>query len=410
MLQQKDMMLKQNAAIKDAMRELNAAVDSYLSACESAREPGEIAQLHVALMDNVRATRATVYGPMNMVTSHFEEFMRSSCLRAVMEMGVIEALPTDGGSLSAAELSAKLQVEEALLVRLLRLLVPTIIEEPSPEVYAHTANSMIFLFPPLRAGFMMMFDEFGPPSIKMNEFFQKNGFKTPSSLTNNPFTYAHNAAGNLNMFEILSQDPQRLMRFEAAMQAQTSQNLLSFAIFPFQERFSELRPSEEDVLLVDIGGGKGHAIAAIRELCPDTPGKMILQDRPDVIAGLKNDIAGAEKFGYNFFEPQPVEGAFFYYIRRCLHDWPDNECVLILQNIVTAMKPRVSKLLIAEIVLPPGDRDTEAAWMDITMLAFGGMERSEKQWMSLLDRAGLVLEKIHKQEGTKFSVLEADLK
>ena len=69
-----------------------------------------------------------------------------------------------------------------------------------------------------------------------------------------------------------------------------------------------------------------------------------------------------------------------------------------------------SRLLVAEIVLTPGETDVETAWMDITMMTFGGMERSEKQWAALLDKAGFKLEKVYRAEGTNFSVLDATLK
>jgi hypothetical protein len=74
------------------------------------------------------------------------------------------------------------------------------------------------------------------------------------------------------------------------------------------------------------------------------------------------------------------------------------------------MTPATSRLLIAEIVLPPGGADTEAAWMDIAMTMFGGMERSERQRTNLLDKAGFRIEKVYGAEGTNFSVLEAVLK
>jgi hypothetical protein len=38
----------------------------------------------------------------------------------------------------------------------MRIVVPIFINEPSPEVYAHTPNSMVYLFPPLRGAFKMM--------------------------------------------------------------------------------------------------------------------------------------------------------------------------------------------------------------------------------------------------------------
>jgi len=95
-----------------------------------------------------------------------------------------------------------------------------------------------------------------------------------------------------------------------------------------------------------------------------------------------------------------------------LHDWPEDECVKVLKNIGAAMIPGVSTLLISEIVLPLGQTDIETAWYDVCMLMFSGMERSEKQWMVLLEKSGFALVKIYGTEdaGSNFRVLEAVLK
>lgn len=103
-------------------------------------------------------------------------------------------------------------------------------------------------------------------------------------------------------------------------------------------------------------------------------------------------------------------GALIYYIRRCLHDWPDADCILMLQNVAAAMTPNRSRLLIAEIVVPESGPDPEAAWMDITMMTFAGQERSEKQWRALLEEAGMELRRTLLAEGTNWGVVEAWLK
>ncbi|KAF8851799.1 o-methyltransferas-like protein [Acephala macrosclerotiorum] len=409
----KTMMEQQHAAIKSNLAQLTAAVDSYSTTFEkniSLNDPaalGEIAQCQVKMLDSVKQMQSAVYGPINMVTLNFEECFRSGSLRALLEMGVFDVLPPDGSGMSASELAQKLNVDEALLVRLMRIVVPLYFMEPSPEVYSHTPNSMVYFLACLLTRYR--FDEFGPPSVKLSEFLKKNGYQNPNSLTNNPFTYAHDTKG-LNMFEFFAKDPVRFKNFNAAMEAKTAATTLPYNLFPFQQELSKVETTDETVLLVDVGGGNGQATTAIRQLCPDIKGKMILQDQQQVIQAIADPLPGVEKMGYDFFTPQPVQGALIYYIRRCLHDWPENECVAILKNISAAMTPGTSRLLISEIVLPIGRTDIETAWYDICMLTFSGMERSEKQWRALLDKSGFELAKIHGVAGTNFSVLEAVLK
>lgn len=88
-------------------------------------------------------------------------------------------------------------------------------------------------------------------------------------------------------------------------------------------------------------------------------------------------------------------GAKFYYLRRIMHDWPDQDATKILQNIAVAMTSH-SRILIDDAVLP----DTGAAWQvtmaDLALMnSCGGVERTKRRWESLADGAGLKIEQIH---------------
>jgi demethylsterigmatocystin 6-O-methyltransferase len=62
---------------------------------------------------------------------------------------------------------------------------------------------------------------------------------------------------------------------------------------------------------------------------------------------------------------------------------------MILKNILTAMDPD-SVILIDEMVLPSSGVQLYAAQIDLTMMAsIASTERTEKQWLSLLQSAGL---------------------
>jgi hypothetical protein len=60
---------------------------------------------------------------------------------------------------------------------------------------------------------------------------------------------------------------------------------------------------------------------------------------------------------YDFFTPQPVNHADAYFIRQCLHNWPDAECIKILKGFVPALEQakQGTPILINESILPvPG--------------------------------------------------------
>lgn len=78
-----------------------------------------------------------------------------------------------------------------------------------------------------------------------------------------------------------------------------------------------------------------------------------------------------------------------------MHDWPDEEAASILQNIGSVMAPD-ARILIDEVVLPNTGAHWQATMTDLSMMfAFGGKERSTKQWESLAECAGLRVEQIH---------------
>jgi hypothetical protein len=83
--------------------------------------------------------------------------------------------------------------------------------------------------------------------------------------------------------------------------------------------------------------------------------------------------------------------------------------VEILKNIACSMVPGVSRLLIAECILPSHGIDAEGCWLDLTTMAFTGRERNREQWLKLLDESGLRLEKTYTVPGTHYGVVEAYL-
>ena len=82
-------------------------------------------------------------------------------------------------------------------------------------------------------------------------------------------------------------------------------------------------------------------------------------------------------------------------MRGVLHDWPDDKCRLILQNIIPAMG-KDSVILIEDMVLPASGVHWQSTQVDLTMMcALAAVERTEDQWRALLDSAGLEISKVY---------------
>lgn len=149
--------------------------------------------------------------------------------------------------------------------------------------------------------------EYSPVFNKLSEFFKEAGWKSPQSETNNPYTFTHHTNG-LTMWEHVQLDPEYFSFWNDAMQAQGAATEFAISIFPFKAELSKIDTTDDTVLLVDVGGGLGHATKQIRQLASGIPGKMILQDRQHVLEDISDELVGIEKMPHDFFTPNPIKG------------------------------------------------------------------------------------------------------
>ena len=125
------------------------------------------------------------------------------------------------------------------------------------------------------------------------------------------------------MFQWLETQPEQLAVFSAYNAASTKRRgpVLRAAISALLSAKGPIAPTEDaqtkgdQVLLVDVGAGRGQVLGDVRKERPDLVGRLVAQDLPDVIAG--REIAdGVENMTVDFFQPQPVKAK--YLILSCL--------------------------------------------------------------------------------------------
>jgi O-methyltransferase len=93
-----------------------------------------------------------------------------------------------------------------------------------------------------------------------------------------------------------------------------------------------------------------------------------------------------------------------YYLRRCLHDYSNAECVGILQHIADAMAED-SRLLVVELVLANPPNELGAA-VDIYMMMISGVERTAEGFKAIIEAAGLKMLKVWEADGSDYGVIE----
>ncbi|KAG8158748.1 hypothetical protein KVR01_011191 [Diaporthe batatas] len=404
------------ASIQDAVARVSTAASEYADISTKAGAAADTAASHTHLISEAKRLLAEAQGPMGAVLDLFGAVTRVAALRCLAEVGVFSgaALSPGGEPATVDEILARLGgaavVEKALLVRLLRAAGPPFVVEAGEEAYALAPAAALLAHPDMAATFKHLVDESGPAVALMPRFFAENGWRQPTDPANCPYTFAHRTEGT-EMWEHIAKFPERQKNSNRAMKAQSFDGVWSVGLFPFAEKIKGLgRETDASTpLVVDIGGGAGHTSAKIRELCKEINGTIILQD----LSGVVEDVSPAEgivPMAHDFFKEQPVKGAPVYFLRRILHDWADPSSVAILKRIADAMDRELpSRLVIAEQILPTQGVSGESAMVDLLMMTFTGMERTEKQWGELLGQAGLKVVQFYKAPGTPFGAVEAVL-
>jgi hypothetical protein len=149
--------------------------------------------------------------------------------------------------------------------------------------------------------------------------------------------------------------------------------------------------------VVDVGGGTGNLLTTILAAQPGPRG--VLFDLPHVIREAATLIqqrgltARVEVQAGSFFESVPP-GGDAYLLSHVIHDWTEAQCLTILGHCHRAMRSD-ARLLLIEMVLPPGDTPHPGKLLDMMMLVGpGGQERTAAEYESLFGKAGLRLTRI----------------
>jgi O-methyltransferase/methyltransferase family protein len=189
-------------------------------------------------------------------------------------------------------------------------------------------------------------------------------------------------------FAYLAQHPEADRVFNEAMTGYTTQ-LVGAVVDAYD--FSPFKA------FVDVGGGYGTLLAAILRRHPVARG--ILFDQPHVVAAAGEQLAAAgvaercTTVGGDFFVEVPA-GGDAYVLAQILHDWDDERSVAILLQSRRAM-PAHGKLLVVELVLPPGEEPFFGKWLDLHMLVMlGARERTATEYEALFRSAGFVLARV----------------
>lgn len=333
-----------------------------LAAAQSARRG--VGRLHAAMAL-----------PILRLLDHTVSMAEVSATATFASLGVADHL--EDGPRTAADLATAVDVDAALLDRLLRFLATRGIVARRGASYRLTATSDL-----LRTGH--------PQSMRDWVVFQGSpwqwhaweqlgaGLATPDTT---PFAHAHGRA----YFDHLGHDPVAGAQFDAAMRA-TSRLQWSLV--------ADALDLTGVGRVCDVGGGTGTALAALLRVHPEMRGTLF--ELPDVIARAAPVVAEegvadrVDLVAGDMFDHVPT-GADRYLLSAIIHDWADEPAAAILRTVKVAMGPQ-ARILVAELELPDHDGASLERAFDLLMMVLGGgRERSRAEFERLFTASGLVI-------------------
>lgn len=208
-----------------------------------------------------------------------------------------------------------------------------------------------------------------------------------------------------DFFAYIEQQPEVSEMFHAAMGQGTSRVAQSIAGRYDASRFTHV---------IDIGGGDGTLLAAILDANPTLRGTVF--DSADGAASTRDrlrerGLGGRSDVAIGDFFREVPPGGDLYVIKSVIHDWNDDQCASILDNIREAIAED-GRLLIIEPILPDvvdGSIPPLMYLSDMNMLVnVGGRERTRADFEELCRRSGFTItEVISGPETMGFSLIEA---
>ena len=316
-------------------------------------------------------------------------FMMSTALHIATTLRVPDHLAS--GPRSAADLAKATGAREDAIYRILRTLASAgVFEESAPRTFANTPSSDI-----LRSGRPGMYDMV----LWIADPFHLRVYADAMHTVTSGQPAAEKTVG-MKVFEYFPKDPELSERFNNAMTA-LSAVVIQAALEAYD--FGGIGT------LVDIAGGHGQVLTSVLQKYPAMRG--VLTDLPHVLAGAERRI---RELGLgdrirtepiDFFKAVPA-GGDAYIMKHIIHDWDDEEALMILRNIRKVL-PAGGRVVLLESVLPPGNQPDFGKVIDLEMMLMpGGRERTEEEFRSLFARAGFRLTRVV-PTAAPLSVIEA---
>ncbi|EFX04254.1 flavin-dependent halogenase O-methyltransferase bifunctional protein [Grosmannia clavigera kw1407] len=296
------------------------------------------------------------------------------------DLGIFKTLAESKTPLSSGQLAEYSMAEPLLVARIVRYLVANrLVYEVEPDRYVARKATYALADPHIESSLRFFHTVSNPSFQALPDYLRETGYRNQTAGS----ALQKGLAAEQGLFPWLKENPDVLGDFQHLMSIPKEGN--GWDVIPLELSVSS---THQGPMLVDIGGNTGQQARLLVAKHPELAGRVIVQDREETIKSAP-EVKGVQLMAHDFFGPQPVRGARYYYLRAILHNWDEDHAVQILANIVPAMTAD-SLVLIDEVVIPNKGAHVWPAGLDLQMLTlFGGSERTALQWDAILEKAGL---------------------
>lgn len=360
--------------------------------------PPRFVVLAFAWLLNALATlRDRVLPPEMKIIEMVHAHWQTQALHAVTRLGIPEAIPLTLPAGAKAWPSVESVAERVgakdvdLLYRTLRLLASVgVFREFPGRRFSHTPSSAL-----LRA------DHPATAKSTVSCWAQShyNGWRgLHHQIATGEMAFMHMHGGK-DLWQYYNEDENKeeLTSFQM-MFDEISRTMTGPLVWDFDwERVAKDVGRSKDLVVADVGGGLGGVLAMVLEALPQAKG--ILFDQSTVIERAKSSERWTqgplqERIAFesgSFLNRVP--SADIYVMRMILHDWPDDVCVKILENVRRAMRPN-GRLIVVDSLLAPEGQYTRQVPVSVELqdlhmaVMLNGKERSEVQFREVFEAAG----------------------
>ncbi|KAI5785821.1 sterigmatocystin 8-O-methyltransferase precursor [Geopyxis carbonaria] len=326
-------------------------------------------------------------------------------LQFILDFKILDYIDSTTGT-PLDVIAEKCGIDKNRTGRLLRIgaLSGLIAEDTEKEVFQFTPISKALKEDAeFHATMGMMTDEMWRAATYMRESFRSNPKKSTGECS--PWKEAFGKP----VYHWYGEQPkEKSLRFAAAMEGLSSLEKSDSLLLDWAKSLKAPRGK-----IIDVGGGRGHIAIELANGLPkysfevqDISPTMYAEASKDLSPELRSRISFKQ---HDFFQPQPLpdtndEPVLGYILRRCLHNWVDDDAVKIIRTFVPALKAnRETVLAINETVMPaPGSvhplEEHMCRYFDMGMLVVGNSrQRTEGEWRDLVKMADSGLEVIKVQ-------------